>query len=164
MRFFSPRPQTLDAAMLAALIGIAALPARAQSITPQAPPAVPSAATAAAEAPKVVKAEVERKGRSGLEIFIGTYLTLSKECKVGANPRLEIATPPKGGKVHTRPNAINLRAVPGAPKGNCIGTSPSGLGVFYRSERKFKGEDAFVLRLVYPTGDIREVHAKMIVE
>ncbi|MCA0401768.1 MAG: hypothetical protein LCH38_13235 [Proteobacteria bacterium] len=157
-----PAPFLSGVITMLALAG-SGLPAVSQAITPQAPAAPPVAAVSA-EAPKVVKTEVERKGRSGLEIFIGTYLTLSKECKVGANPRLEVATQPKGGKVHTRPNAINLRAVPGAPKGNCIGTSPNGLGIFYRSERKFKGEDAFTIRLVYPSGDVREVHAKMIVE
>jgi len=54
--------------------------------------------------------------------------------------------------------------VPGAPKTNCIGTSPYGVGVFYRAERRFKGEDTFVYRVVYPTGDVREVSAKVVIQ
>ncbi len=139
--------------------------ALAQSVAPQVPGAPPAGTpvVAAGEA-KVVKSEVERKGRIGFETFLATYLTLSKECKVGANPRLDITTPPKNGKLATRPNAINLRAVPGAPRGNCIGTSPFGLGVFYRADRRFKGEDSFVYRIVYPNGDAREVSAKVVIQ
>ena len=141
--------------------------AQAQSVQPQVPGAAPAtAATApvAATEAKVVKSEVERKGRTGIDTFLATYLTLSKECKVGANPKVEITTQPKSGKINTRANAINLRAVPGAPKGNCIGTSPNGIGVFYRAERRFKGEDAFTYRMIYPMGDIREVSAKVMVQ
>ncbi|KAF0230410.1 MAG: hypothetical protein FD175_1732 [Beijerinckiaceae bacterium] len=144
-------------------LGVAA----AQSVAPQVPggqqaPAAP--ASAAAGETKIVKSEVERKGRTGVDTFLATYLTLSKECKVGVNPRVEVTTQPKNGKINFRPNAINLRAVPGAPRTNCIGTSPSGLGVFYRAERRFKGEDTFVYRVIYPTGDIREVSAKVVIQ
>lgn len=146
--------------------------AHAQAVQPQVPgfqpppastgqPATPAAAAGEA---KIVKSEVERKGRIGFDTFLSTYLTLSKECKVGANPKVEVTTPPKNGKINIRPNAINLRAVPGAPKTNCIGTSPYGVGVFYRAERRFKGEDTFVYRVVYPTGDVREVSAKVVIQ
>jgi hypothetical protein len=128
--------------------------AHSQTATPAAP---------AAE-PKIIKAETERKGRSGLEIFLGTYLTLDRECKVGPTPKIEYVTPPQHGKMTTRSFPINLRAVPGAPRGNCIGTSPSGLAVIYRSERRYKGEDLIVFNVVYPNGDRREVTAKVIVQ
>lgn len=141
------------------------LAASAQSVAPQAPGAPSPAATpAVAGEAKVVKSEVERKGRTGVDTFLATYLTLSKDCKVGVNPKIEVTIQPKNGKVNTRANAINLRAVPGAPRNNCIGTSPSGVGVFYRAERRFKGEDHFVYRIVYPTGDIREVSAKVVTQ
>lgn len=155
---------------LVASAGLMLLPALAwgQAVAPQAPgqppPVLGGQATPPNPEAKTVKTEVERKGRVGREIFISTYLTLSKECKVGPNPRLDVTTPPKNGKVYTRANAINLRAVPGAPRTNCIGTSPSGLGVFYRPERRFSGEETFAFRIVYPGGDIREVAAKIVVE
>lgn len=150
----------LRAAVVAGVLSFG-LAATAQSVAPQVPGAPPPAAAGEA---KIVKSEVERKGRTGFDTFLATYLTLSKECKVGANPRIEVTTQPKNGKINTRANAINLRAVPGAPKTNCIGTSPNGVGVFYRAERRFKGEDTFVYRIVYPTGDIREVSAKVVIQ
>ncbi|OYU48578.1 MAG: hypothetical protein CFE31_08965 [Rhizobiales bacterium PAR1] len=161
---------------VASLAGFCALAgaAHAQAIQPQAPgtqtpgfqslPASTGQPAAAPSEVKIVKSEVERKGRIGFDTFLSTYLTLSKECKVGANPKVEVTTPPKNGKINIRPNAINLRAVPGAPKTNCIGTSPYGVGVFYRAERRFKGEDTFVYRVVYPTGDVREVSAKVVIQ
>lgn len=135
----------------------------AQAVAPQVLGGATNAAAPKAE-PKIVKTEVERKGKIGREVFISTYLTLSKDCKVGVNPKLDIAAQPKNGKVYTRANAINLRAVPGAVRTNCIGTSPSGLGVFYRPERRFKGEETFTFKIVYPEGDIREVAAKIVIE
>lgn len=162
----------LRAAFFVGMLGsgsLLATAALAQSVAPQVPgfPPAPVAgatpATAGGEA-KIVKSEVERKGRTGFDTFMATYLTLSKECKVGVNPKIEITIQPKNGKIVTRANAINLRAVPGAPKGNCIGTSPNGIGVFYRAERRFRGEDTFTYRMVYPMGDIREVSAKVLVQ
>lgn len=154
----------LLASALAGVIAVSGA-AFAQAVAPQQAPGQP--ATTAAAQPvetRIVKAEVERKGRGGADIYLGAYLTLSKDCKVGANPRLEVPEQPKGGKVVTRPNALNLRQVPGAPRNNCIGTSPYALGVFYRPERRFKGEDTFLFKIVYPTGEIREVTAKVTVQ
>lgn len=138
----------LFAALLVPMAGV-----RAQQ-APAAPPAEP----------KIVKAETERKGRSGLEIFLGTYLTLDRDCKVGPTPKIEYPTPPQHGRMTTRSFPINLRAVPGAPRGNCIGTSPNGLAVIYRSERRYRGEDLIVFNVVYPNGEKREVTAKVIVQ
>lgn len=156
------------AGVVAAGLLLAPATASAQAVSPQVPGLQPLSQTAPANQPKpepkIVKTEVERKGRIGREVFISTYLTLSRECKVGPNPRLDTTEAPKNGKLYTRPNAINLRAVPGAPRTNCIGTSPYGLGVFYRPERRFKGEETFQFRIVYPDGDIREISAKVIVE
>lgn len=139
--------------------------ANAQTITPQAPGApAPGAAPATLAEPKIVKAEVERKGRVGREVILGTYLTLSKECKVGATPKIEYPAPPKSGKMVTRTSAINLRHVPGAPRGNCIGTSPNGILVAYRPDRRFSGEETIVFKVVYPDGDAREVTAKIVIQ
>jgi hypothetical protein len=148
---------TMTWAILALLVGVNGV--HAQSITPQ-----PPGAAEEKHEPVVVKAEVERKGRTGRDVILGTYLTLSKDCKVGAAPKVEFPTPPEHGKTGTRTSAINLRLVPGAPRKNCIGTSPNGVLVYFRPERRFKGEDALVFRVVYPNGDAREVTAKVIVQ
>jgi hypothetical protein len=159
------RPTPRLVLVLAAGVLLAPVGAMGQAVTPQVPGLQPlSNAQQPRPDPKIVKTEVERKGKVGREIFISTYLTLSRDCRVGANPKLDVPEPPKNGKLYTRPNAINLRAVPGAPRTNCIGTSPYGLGLFYRPERRFKGEETFLFKIVYPDGDIREVSAKVIVE
>lgn len=147
----------------ACLPGLALILALSAPAMAQTAPAPAPAAASAAE-PNVVKTEVERKGRTGFEIFLGTYLTLDKACKIGPTPKIEYPTPPKNGKMTTRTYPINLRQVPGAPRGNCIGTSPNGIAVIYRSDRKFRGEEAIVFRVVYPAGDAREVTAKVIVQ
>lgn len=154
--------------------GLCFLPAQsiAQGIVPvpsETPPASVSPASAEAPNPKaeegkVTKTNTERKGKTATEIFLGVYLTLDKDCKIGASPKLEFPTPPQNGKIHTRNFPINLRDVPGAPRRTCIGTSPSGMAVIYRSEKKFKGEENIVFKLTYPNKDIREVSAKIIVQ
>lgn len=117
-----------------------------------------------AAAPKVAHAEVERKGRAGTDIFLGTYLTLSADCKVGASPEITFPDAPKNGVTKIRTYPINLRDVPGAPKRNCIGTSPKGVAAVYQSKGRFKGEDQLRFKVSYPNGDTREVSVKILVQ
>lgn len=146
-------------ASLAFVLASLSQPALAQVLTPSAGQAAP-----APSEPKVTSTQIERKGRTGFDITLGTYLTLDKECKIGPLPRLEITGEPKGGKIRQHPGAINLREVPGAPRRNCIGTSPNGMVIVYRAERRFKGEETIAFRLHYPNGDIREVNARVLVQ
>ena len=127
----------------------------AQVTAPQVTPS--SAATTTPAAPKVITSEVTRKGRPGLDSLIATYLVLDRDCKIGADPKIDTIEAPKGGAIRTRPQPINLRDVPGAPRKNCIGTSPRGVGIFYRAERKFRGDDRAVVRVTYPNGDTRVI-------
>jgi hypothetical protein len=153
-------------ALMAGLVAASAqsitpVPRPQQSTTPGAPTAT---ATATPRQPVVTKTEVARKGKSNNDVFLGIYLTLDRECKVGEAPKVTYALEPKHGKMRTRPHPINLRDVPGAPRRTCIGTSPNGLAVLYRADRRFKGEDKVEFRLTYPNGDIREVSATVTIE
>jgi hypothetical protein len=107
--------------------------------------------------PQVVTSEATRTARQGIDALLATYLTLDKECKIGDEPKIEPIEGPSNGIIRMRPQPINLRDVPGAPRRNCVGTSPSGIGVFYRANRKFKGEDRVRLRITYPEGHQREI-------
>lgn len=131
---------------------------------PVATPSAPGQPAAAPHVPQHTKTEVERKGRTDSDVFLGTYLTLDRECKVGASPRIEFPVAPKSGKMRTRNHPINLRDVPGAPRRTCIGTSPNGVAVIYRSDRRFKGEEMITFKVVYPNGDTREVAAKVVIQ
>jgi hypothetical protein len=137
-------------------------PAQAQA-TPAANPAAPTATTSAAGT-KSVHTEVERKGRAGMDVFLGTYLTLSADCKVGASPEITFPELPKNGITKIRTFPINLREVPGAAKRNCIGTSPKGVAAVYHAKPRFKGEDRLVFKVTYPNGDTREVSVKITVQ
>jgi hypothetical protein len=157
----------LSALVFVALLG--ATGAMAQSITPVPRPANPAPGTQAAPAapahtPVTTPVEVTRKGRPASDVFLGVYLTLDRDCKVGATPRVEFAGDPKTGKLRTRPHPINLRDVPGAPRRTCIGTSPNGQAVIYRSDRRFRGEEKVEFRVVYPNGDVRAVTATITIE
>jgi hypothetical protein len=134
-------------------------PAQAQAT----PAATPAAATPAV-APKATRTEVERKGRTGYDIYLGTYLTLSADCKVGSGPEITFPVAPKNGVTKIRNYPINLRDVPGAPKRTCIGTSPKGVAAVYQSKARFKGEDTLVFKVSYPNGDTREVSVKLTVQ
>ena len=133
---------------------------------PVAAPAAPvaGAATAPAHVPVITKAETERKGRADRDVFLGVYLTLDRECKVGEAPKIEFTVPPRNGKMRTRTYAINLRDVPGAPRRNCIGISPSGVAVVYRANRRFSGEEQVSFAVIYPNGDRREISAKVLIQ
>lgn len=154
-------------------------PALAQAITPGGagkapasggfaplPQAQPATTLAAGEkhTPKATQAEVERKGRTGYDIFLGTYLTLDKDCKIGAGPEITFPVPPKNGVTKIRTYPINLRDVPGAPRRTCIGTSPKGVAAIYQSKARFKGEDTLTFKVAYPNGDTREVAVKITVQ
>jgi len=148
-----------SALCFAAFLGVTGVVA--QSITPVPRPAAPAAA---AHTPVTTPVEVTRKGRPGSDIFLGVYLTLDRECKVGSTPRVEFAGDPRSGKLRTRPHPINLRDVPGAPRRTCIGTSPNGQAVIFRPDRRFRGEEKLEFRVVYPNGDVRAVTATIMVE
>ena len=140
--------------------------ATAQTIAPQPPQGMPATQPAATTPPigKVTTTEAERKGRTESEVYLGVYLSLDKDCKVGAQPKIEIVKAPASGKLRTRNHPINLRDVPGAPKRTCIGTSPNGIAVLYRSDRRFKGEDFANFRVVYPNGDVRDASVKISIQ
>lgn len=157
------RHMLLTVPVLIAGTGMAA----AQWIAPV--PRPPEAATQAQNAaparqPVVTQTEVTRKGRPGMDVFLGIYLTLDRDCKVGETPKVSFAQEPKGGKMRTRPHPINLRDVPGAPRRTCIGTSPNGLAVLYRADRRFRGEEKIGFRITYPNGDARDVSATVQIE
>ncbi|CAN1492333.1 hypothetical protein MCEMSEM23_00229 [Rhabdaerophilaceae bacterium] len=147
---------------------LTAAPVFAQSITPVPRPPVQGGAAGQASAtphtPVVTKSEATRKGRTEQDVFLGVYLSLDRECKIGDAPKFEFTLNPLKGKIRTRSHPINLRDVPGAPRRTCIGTSPSGQAVIYRSDRRFKGEETVGFRVIYPNGDVREVSVALTIE
>lgn len=151
--------------LLACALIAFSLPALAQQAQPQAapsfqPPPRADAAPAQAAAPVVAdRSSVEQKktAKPGRDIYIGSYITLDKTCKVGATPKVDVTEQPKSGAVRIRPHAVVLMTAPGVQRNKCLGTSPAGIAVWYRGNAKAKGEDVFSYSVSYPDGRIRDV-------
>lgn len=110
-------------------------------------------------AENVTHVEVKRSIRAGFEAFLGSYLTVDRNCQVGDPPKVEFTGKPANGEMRTRPAALNIRDAPGAPRRGCVGISPRAIGVYYRPKYRFKGEDAMTFRVLFADGRIREVSA-----
>ncbi len=131
-----------------------------------APPAAQPAVAAAPAAPaEHSHAEVTKKAKPGRDVFIGSYLTIDKTCKVGERPVVTITEQPKNGKVRTRNDSMNLAHAAGVPRNKCLGVSPSAIGVVYQSNPKFRsGDDSFAYSVKYPDGRERDVKVTVTVQ
>lgn len=137
----------------------------AQTPAPGFQPPPQAAATAAAPAvADVSKVAITKSTKPDRDVFIGSYITVDKTCKVGATPVIDFIQQPAQGKLRTRRDAMNLQHAPGVPRNKCLGVSPAGIAVMYRSARKAKGDDAFTYKVTYPDGRVREVSGTVTVQ
>lgn len=150
--------------LLACALIAFSLPALAQQAQPQTapgfqPPPRADAAPAQAAAPVVDRSSVEQKktAKPGRDIYIGSYITIDKTCKVGATPKIDVSEQPKAGALRIRPHAVVLMSAPGVQRNKCLGTSPAGIAVWYRGNARAKGDDVFSYSVSYPDGRIRDV-------
>lgn len=133
--------------------GFTAPPAAGTISAPQPAPAAQPAVV------DVSTATVSKTAKPDRDVFIGSYITVDKTCKVGATPTVEFTQQPANGRLKTRREAVNLQHAPGVPRNKCLGVSPSGIAVIYRSKPRVKGEDTFAYKVTYPDGRVREVTA-----
>lgn len=136
---------------------LAQTPAPGFQPPPQAAPATPAVTD-------VSQATVTKTAKPDRDVFIGSYITVDKTCKVGATPTVEFTQQPTQGKLRTRRDAVNLQHAPGVPRNKCLGVSPAGIAVMYRSARKAKGDDVFTYKVTYPDGRVREVSGTVTVQ
>lgn len=130
-------------------------PPQAGTLTP------PAAAPVIADVSSVT---VTKTAKADRDVFIGAYLTIDKTCKIGATPTIEFTQQPANGKIRTRRDAINLQHAPGVPRGKCLGVSPAGIAVIYRSKARMKGDDTFTYKAIHPDGRVREVSGTVTVQ
>ena len=164
--------------MLAACLFLAvSLPAIGQTARPAAPAGAPAQgfqpppradAPPAAPAQAVVtdrsSLELKKTAKAGRDVYIGSYITLDKTCKVGATPKIDITEQPKTGVVRVRPHAVVLMTAPGVQRNKCLGTSPAGIALWYRGNAKARGDDVFSYAVSYPDGRLRDVKATVTVQ
>lgn len=132
-------------------------PPQAGTLTPPAAPAAPVIAD-------VSSVTVTKTAKADRDVFIGAYITIDKTCKIGATPTIEFTQQPANGKIRTRRDAINLQHAPGVPRSKCLGVSPAGIAVVYRSKPRMKGDDTFAYKAIYPDGRVREVSGTVTVQ
>lgn len=156
----------------AALVFLAVVsPALAQAPQPASPPGFASPPKADAPASPVAAAgavhsetATHKTGKTGREIFVGSYITVDATCKVGKQPTIEFTQQPANGTVRKKRDAYNLRNAPGLPRNKCLGVSPEGLAVVYGSKPRFKGDDTFAYTVTFPDGRTRTVQATITVQ
>lgn len=101
--------------------------------------------------------DLKKTAKPGRDVYIGSYITIDKTCKVGATPKIEITEQPPNGSLRIRPHAVVLMTAPGVQRNKCLGTSPSGIAIWYRSKPRAKGDDTFAYSVAYPDGRQRDV-------
>lgn len=146
-----------SARLLALLAVLAAIPGARAQTGPTLQPPDPAGAVPAPTS--VTSVEVKRTIKAGREAFIGSWLSVGPDCKVGETPKIEVISKPENGELRTRPAALNIRDAPGAPRRGCVGVSPRAIAVAYRPKWRFKGEDKAQFRVTFPDGRVREVSA-----
>lgn len=161
---------------LAAVFAILSWPALAQTAQPQpgGSPAPGFQAPPRADAPAPLPSqpmiidrsslELQKTVKTGRDIYIGSYITIDKSCKVGTTPKVEIVQQPPTGTLRVRPHAVVLMSAPGVQRNKCLGTSPAGIAIWYRSKARFKGDDKFSYSVAYPDGRQRDVTVTMSVQ
>lgn len=110
------------------------------------------------------QAEVKKNAKTGRDVFIGSYITIDKACKVGKQPQIEFLSQPPNGAIRKRRDGFNLTQAPGVPRNKCLGVSPEGIAVMYVSKPRFKGDDTFSYKVRYPDGRTRTVKAAITVQ
>lgn len=110
------------------------------------------------------EADTQKTAKTGRDVFIGSYITVDKTCKVGKQPQIEFLTQPQNGSVRKRRDSFNLGHAPGIPRNKCLGISPEGIAVMYISKPRYKGEDAFSYKVRFPDGRSRTVKAAITVQ
>lgn len=111
-----------------------------------------------------VTAETQKTTKTGRDLFIGSYISVDKTCKVGKQPQIEFLTQPTNGSVRKRRDSFNLSNAPGVPRNKCLGVSPEGNAVMYISKPKYKGEDSFSYKVRFSDGRTRTVKAAITVQ
>ena len=87
------------------------------------------------------------KTAPGRDLRVGVYTDIRQDCTSGPLPAIRLATPPAHGAVSVKRGtlkATNLK--------QCLATDVPAFVAFYRAAADFRGNDQFVLEIVWPNG------------
>lgn len=152
--------RTMAVLLALTLSGVAFAQSKGFKEPPKAEPAYEVSTNAADH----TTADVAKTAKTGRDIFIGSYITIDKTCKVGKQPQIEFIDQPANGAIRKRRDGFNLTQAPGVPRNKCLGVSPEGIAVMYVSKPRFKGDDTFKYKVLFPDGRTRTVKVAVTVQ
>jgi hypothetical protein len=83
--------------------------------------------------------------RAGAELRVATYTQHTPDCRSGRNPQISVTGQPGHGTLDIRPDTVVMRESRTGTAASlaCIGSTLTGLGVFYTPAAGFSGTDQF---------------------
>jgi hypothetical protein len=91
---------------------------------------------------------------SGIEARVAAPHSVQADCKSGQRPEVRIASPPSSGRVRLEPIAFVVNRKKGNERAHCNGKQVDAIGVFYRSNEGFVGQDRAVIEWDAKTGTV----------
>jgi hypothetical protein len=92
---------------------------------------------------------------TGREARVAAPHSVQADCTSGQRPEVRLATPPASGSVRLEPIALVVNRKKGDERALCNGKRVDAIGVFYRSNAGFVGQDRVVIEWDLKTGSVR---------
>ncbi|MDI1346065.1 MAG: hypothetical protein PSV22_18465 [Pseudolabrys sp.] len=100
---------------------------------------------------------------SGSESRIAAMNNVNIDCTSGPVPSLRIVTPPKNGQHRLEEIAYLVDRPAGNSRANCNGKPVTAVGVFYKSNADYVGQDNIVIDVDFKSGTVRRYNFKITV-
>lgn len=81
--------------------------------------------------------------------------SVQADCTSGQRPEVRLTTPPSSGTIHLRPIELVVNRNKSDARAHCNGKRVDAVGVFYRSNAGFVGQDRAVIEWDTKTGSVR---------
>jgi hypothetical protein len=92
---------------------------------------------------------------TGKETRVAAPHSVQADCTSGQRPEVRVATPPSSGSIRLAPIALVVNRDKSDARANCNGKQVDAVGVFYRSNAGFVGQDRAVIEWDTKTGSVR---------
>lgn len=117
---------------------------------------------AKAEIPKALSdTTFNREIFSGSESRIAAMNNVNIDCTSGPVPSLRIVTPPKNGAHRLEEITYLVDRPAGNARANCNGKPVAAVGVFYKSNVDYVGQDGIVIDVDFKDGTVRRYNYKI---
>jgi hypothetical protein len=100
---------------------------------------------------------------SGAESRIAAMNYVNTDCTSGPVPSLRIVTPPKNGEHRLEEITYLVDRPAGNSRAKCNGKPVTAIGVFYKSNADYVGQDSIVIDVDFKDGTVRRYNFKITV-